>query len=137
MKFESAIEWLEKAGLVYTVKNLKTPKLPLSGYVDRSKFKLYVLDSGLLGAMLDIHSRVIVRGNSLFSEYNGAFIENYAASELIKSGFQELFYWTSKYEAEVDFVITNSNNKIIPIEVKSGLSRQKKSLRVYDECAKI
>ena len=133
LKFESAIEWLEKAGLVYTVKNLKTPKLPLSGYVDRSKFKLYVLDSGLLGAMLNIQSRVIVRGNSLFSEYNGAFIENYAASELIKSGFQELFYWTSKYEAEVDFVITNGDNKIIPIEVKSGLSRQKKSLRVYDE----
>ncbi len=133
LKFESAIEWLEKAGLVYTVKNLKTPKLPLSGYVDRSKFKLYVLDSGLLGAMLDIHSRVIVKGNSLFSEYNGAFIENYAASELIKSGFQELFYWTSKYEAEVDFVITNRDNKIIPIEVKSGLSRQKKSLRIYDE----
>ncbi len=39
-KFESAIEWLKKAGLVYTVNNLKLPKLPLSGYVDNSKFKV-------------------------------------------------------------------------------------------------
>ena len=132
-KFESAIEWLKKAGLVYTVNNLKLPKLPLSGYVDNSKFKLYMLDSGLLGAMLNIHSSLIVKGNNLFSEYNGAFIENYTAVELIKSGFEELFYWTSKFDAELDFVVSNEENIIIPIEVKSGMSKQKKSLRVYAE----
>ena len=37
-KFESAIEWLGKAGLVYIANNLKTPKLPLSGYIDKTKF---------------------------------------------------------------------------------------------------
>ncbi len=132
-KFESAIEWLKKAGLVYTVNNLKLPKLPLSGYADNTKFKLFLLDSGLLGAMLNIHSSLIVKGNNLFSEYNGAFIENYAAVELIKSGFEELFYWTSKFDAELDFVVSNEENKIIPIEIKSGLSKQKKSLRVYAE----
>lgn len=132
-KFESAIEWLKKAGLVYISNNLKTSKLPLSGYVDRSKFKLFILDSGLLGAMLNIHSSLIVRGNDLFSEYNGAFIENYAAAELIKAGFGELFYWTSKFEAEVDFVISNNENAVVPVEVKSGMSKQKKSLKIYSE----
>lgn len=132
-KFESAIEWLKKAGLVYISNNLKTPKLPLSGYVDRSKFKLFILDSGLLGAMLNIHSSIIVKGNDLFSEYNGAFIENYAAAELIKAGFEELFYWTSKFEAEVDFIIPNNENTVVPVEVKSGMNKQKKSLKIYSE----
>ena len=132
-KFESAIEWLRKAGLIYIVDNLKTPKLPLSGYVDKKKFKLYLLDSGLLGAMLKIHSNLIVNDNKLFSEYNGAFIENYVASELTKTGYEDLFYWTSNFEAEVDFIIFNNENEIIPIEVKSGLSRRKKSLNVYIE----
>lgn len=132
-KFESSIEWLKKAGLVYTANNLKIPKLPLSGYVDNTKFKLFMLDTGLLGAMLNIHSSLIVKGNDLFSEYNGAFIENYAAVELIKAGVEELFYWTSKYEAEVDFVVSTNKNIIVPLEVKSGMSKQKKSLRIYEE----
>ncbi|MCK5672183.1 MAG: DUF4143 domain-containing protein, partial [Spirochaetales bacterium] len=132
-KFESAIEWLGKAGLVYIANRLKTPKLPLSGYIDKTKFKLFMLDSGLLGAMLNIHSDTIVKGNNLFSEYNGAFIENYTAAELMKAGFEELFYWTSNYEAEVDFVISTNENIIVPIEVKSGMSKQKKSLKVYEE----
>ncbi len=130
-RFESAIEWLRKAGLIYIVNNIKTPKLPLSGYEDRAKFKIYMLDSGLLGAMLSIHSNLIVNNNKLFSEYNGAFIENYVATELTKAGYEELFYWSSDYEAEVDFVISDNENDIIPIEVKSGFSRHKKSLKVY------
>ncbi len=130
-KFESAIEWLRKAGLIYIVKNIKAAKLPLSGYVDKTKFKLFLLDSGLLGAMLNIHSSLIVNDNKIFSEYNGAFIENYVSNELIKIGFEELFYWTSNFEAEIDFIISNNKNNIIPLEVKSGLSRQKKSLKVY------
>ncbi len=132
-KFESAIEWLRKAGLIYIANKIKTPKFPLSGYVDKTKFKLFILDSGLLGAILNIHSNLIVKDNRLFSEYNGAFIENYVAAELTKTGYEELFYWASNFEAEVDFIISNNENEIIPIEVKSGLSRQKKSLRVYSE----
>ena len=51
----------------------------------------------------------------------------------MKAGCEELFYWTSNYEAEVDFVISTNENTIVPVEVKSGMSKQKKSLKVYEE----
>lgn len=130
-RFEVAIEWLRKAGLIYIVYNIKTPKLPLMGYVERNKFKIYTLDPGLLGAMLDVPSQVIVLNDQLFSQYNGAFTENYAAGELIRSlDSDHVFYWTSKSEAEVDFILS-IEGKVLPLEVKSGLSRRTKSLRVY------
>lgn len=128
--FEQTIEWLRNAGLVHIINNLRTPKLPLSGYADYSKFKLYLLDTGLLGAMLGVTSDIIMRPSALFVEYNGAFIENFVATELIKQALNPLFYWTSRGDAEVDFVM-QSANQIIPIEVKSGLSKNIKSLRSY------
>ena len=130
-RLETAIEWLRKAGLIYLVYNIKTPKVPLSGYTDRSKFKIYLLDSGLLGAMLEVESQAIILGDKLFSEYNGAFIENYVAEELLAHvDTESIYYWTSASEAEVDFVLSKAGN-IFPLEVKSGLSGKAKSLRVY------
>ncbi len=128
--YEQTIEWLKGAGLIYVVPNISTPKLPLSGYADLSKFKIYMFDTGLLGALLKITSAAIVTENRLFEEYNGAFIENYAACELKASGINELFYWTSRSDAEVDFVMQNEE-KIIPVEVKSGKNRNTKSIRSY------
>lgn len=128
--FENSIEWLKKAGLIYVVYNVSVPKLPLAGYADRSKFKLYMPDTGLLGAMLNLSSDIIIKPTELFTEYNGAFIENFVAGELTIAGNKDLFYWTSKNDAEVDYV-TEYQNKIYPIEVKSGLSGSIKSLRSY------
>jgi hypothetical protein len=130
--YEQTIEWLTKSGLVYQAKNIKVPKLPLSGYVDYTKFKVYLLDTGLLAAMLNLSSSLIIEPLDLFSEYNGAFTENFVANELIASGCKELYYWTSKSDAEVDFIM-EKRNSLFPVEVKSGMSRHKKSLTVYNE----
>jgi len=130
-RLEIAVEWLRKAGLIYTVYNIKTPKLPLSGYTDANKFKIYMMDTGLLGALLEVPSQVIILGDKLFSEYNGAFIENYAAKELIGlMEAEEIFYWTSANEAEVDFILAIAGN-IFPLEIKSGISGKAKSLKLY------
>jgi len=132
-RFETAVEWLRKSGLIYIAYNIKIPKLPLSGYTDRSKFKIYLLDPGLLGALLEVPSQVIIQGDKLFSEYNGAFIENYAAGELIgPMGSGNLFYWASDSEAEVDFILSMAGD-IFPLEIKSGISGKAKSLKVYSE----
>ncbi len=132
-RFDSAIEWLRKAGLIHIIYNLKAPKMPPAGYIDRNRFKIYMLDPGLLGAVLDLSSQAIILGDQLFSEYNGAFTENYVAGELTAGlGTGNIFYWTSNSQAEVDFVIYR-NGEFLPIEVKSGLSRRTKSLRIYSE----
>jgi predicted AAA+ superfamily ATPase len=76
---------------------------------------------------------VIILGDNLFSEYSGAFVENYVSQELsVQIDSEEIFYWTSKSEAEVDFIVP-IGSKIFPLEVKCGLSRRTKSLRVYAE----
>ena len=128
--YQLSIEWLKNAGLIHVVNHLRAGKLPISGYADYSKFKIYVLDTGLLGAMLNLSSDIILKPNELFSEYNGAFVENYTCLELLKIVEQDLFYWSSEREAEVDFVFQRGN-EIYPLEVKSGLNRNTKSLRSY------
>jgi len=128
--YEQTIEWLRKAGLVHLVYNVETPKLPLSAYADYSKFKVYMHDTGLLAAKLNISSDQIVLPDALFREFNGAFIENFIAQELASSGRNNLFYWTSRSDAEIDFLI-ESSQKIYPLEVKSGTSRNTKSLQSY------
>lgn len=116
--------------MIHLVNNIRTPKLPLSGYADFTKFKIYLLDTGLLGAMLNITSDIIINPTKLFAQYNGAFIENFVATELIKLGIKDLFYWTSNSDAEVDFIIQYAN-EIFPLEVKSGSSVKMRSLKSY------
>ena len=74
--YERTTEWLKNSGLVNLAFNISTPKLPLSGYADFSKFKIYLHDTGLLGAMLDLTSDILVKPVKIFTEYNGVYIEN-------------------------------------------------------------
>ena len=128
--YSESIQWLVDAGLVYQCFNIKTPKLPLSGYREDNIFKLYLVDTGLLGALLRLSPKTIVEGNQLFSEYNGAFTENYVAQELIANSHKELYYWSSGNTAEVDFIVPY-DEQIFPLEVKAGISTKKKSLKIY------
>ena len=130
--FDQSIEWLRKAGLINVIYNISVPKLPLSAYADYSKFKVYLHDVGLLAALLRIPSELIIFPTEIFSEFNGAFIENFVAQELRYYKNEQLHYWTSKSDAEVDFVIESEKN-IFPVEVKSGLNRNIKSLRSYSD----
>ena len=130
--FEQTIEWLRKAGLINIAYNITTPKNPLSVYADYSKFKVYLHDVGLLAAMLNIPSGLIISPTELFRGFNGAFIENFVAQELLFYKQNKLFYWTSRSDAEVDFIIESIKN-IYPVEVKSGTSRNLKSLKSYSD----
>jgi uncharacterized protein len=128
-EFEIALQWLVEAGLIYKVYNISTPKIPLEGYSDFNTFKIYLVDVGLLGAMSDLSAKSILDQNQLFQEFRGALVENYIAQELVHSHYG-LFYWSSEGKAELDFVLQH-DDLIYPLEVKSGNSGKKKSLRVY------
>ncbi len=129
--FAQTIEWLKGAGLINVAYNISLPQLPLSGYTDYSKFKIYLLDTGLLGAMLNLSSRMIIEPETIFKQFNGAFIENFVAQELACEHI-DLYYWTSKSDAEIDFII-EKNNHLLPLEVKSGTSLNLKSLQSYSK----
>lgn len=129
--YDQTIEWLRKAGLINIAYNVELPRIPLSAYADYTKFKVYMHDVGLLAAKLNITSDQIISPDALFKGFNGAFIENYAAQELTSLGNKPLYYWTSRSDAEVDFLL-ESGQQIFPLEVKSGTSRNTKSLQSYD-----
>ncbi len=131
-EYETAIQWLISAGLIIQSHDLSIPKLPLKSYMNANAFKIYALDVGLLGAMSHLEPRIILEGNRLFEEFKGALTENYAAQTLHLKHADEIYYWTSSSSAEVDFIISD-NQSIFPLEVKAGLSKHKKSLKVFGE----
>ena len=75
--------------------------------------KAFFLDSGFRNVAIKNFQPIENRTDK------GSLYENFAASELLKSGI-ELKYWRTKSMAEVDFVIERGN-KIIPVEIKSNL----------------
>lgn len=131
-EFETSIQWLKSAGLIIQSHHISIPKFPLDAYADKQAFKIFLLDVGLLGAMSKLDPRIILNGDLLFQEFKGSLTENYVALELHYRYLEELYYWTSQGIAKVDFIIAH-DQQIYPIEVKSGFSKQKKSLLIYAE----
>ncbi len=129
--FETAINWLVDAGLVLKVNRIEKPTLPLNAYADFDAFKLFLLDIGLLNAIADLDQRILLEKNSILTEFKGALTEQFVCQQLkIK---KELYYWiATNATAEVDFVL-QSQNEIIPIEVKAEENLKSKSLKVYVE----
>lgn len=130
--FEMAIQWLTDAGLLHKVYNTSKASLPLVAYQDLSAFKLFHNDVGLLGAMSHLNTKTIAEGNTIFTEYKGALTEQYVFQQLTQNENLLIYYHTfgnSKYE--LDFLIQNSDDAIIPIEVKSGESLKSNSFRLF------
>ncbi len=132
-EYENAMTWLEDAGLIYRVCSVENSRYPLQYYADRSAFKIYVLDVGLLGAMAGLPVDILAQGTRLFNEYEGALVENYVAQQLISAGQNELYYWRSKGgTAKLDFLYETGEH-IIPLEVKASVNSKSKRLKSYDE----
>lgn len=130
--YERALQWLLDAGLIYKVYQISTPKLPLSAYRNSNIFKVFLLDVGLLGAMVNLSPGLILEGNTIFSHFQGALVENYVVQQLKPKSREDLYYWTSAGKAEVDFVFA-VNDGVWPLEAKAGVNLKSKSLKVYNE----
>jgi predicted AAA+ superfamily ATPase len=130
--YEGAIEWLSDAGLILKSYLVESPKFPLSAYANNNIFKVFLLDVGLLGAQSKLSPQAIIDGDLLFTEFKGAFTENFIAQELMAAKHHHPYYWTSEGTAEIDFLI-EEEQQIYPLEVKAGASQKKKSLLVYNQ----
>ena len=129
-EYESALNWLNDANLIYKCYDLTKCDFPLVAYNDLSAFKIYMNDIGLLRRMANLDSRIIIEGNKLFEEFKGAFTENYVCQTLVSLYNNPLNYFTFDRN-EIDFVI-QYKNEIIPIEVKSNKSTNNNSLTKYN-----
>ena len=132
-EYENALTWLCDAGLIFKVSAVGSERYPLAHYADTSCFKVYALDVGLLGALARSPAELMVQGNRLFNEYEGALVENYAAQEIVAGANRPLYYWRSQGgKAELDFLCEFAE-QVCPLEVKAGVNPRSKSLKSYDE----
>ena len=126
-EYATSLDWLEASNMVLRCKCVKTPEIPLEGFVDVDTFKLYLSDIGILNSILKISIEDILTDN--ISLYKGIIAENYVANQLVCNG-HDLYYWKNVATSEVDFLLYTKDG-IIPIEVKAGNSTQSKSLNIY------
>ena len=129
--FEIAIQWLIDAGLVYKVNRSRDAKMPLKFYADNDAFKLYLIDIGLLGALSMTPASQMLIGDNVFSEFKGAFTENYVLQQMIaRQEFAVYYFSKDNSSLEIDFLV-QSESRIIPIEVKAEENVKSKSLSTF------
>lgn len=129
--FETAIQWLVDAGIVHRVHRCKVPEMPLKFYEDFDAFKLYLLDVGLLGALSGVPSSQILVNNEVFTQFKGAFTENYVLQQLCSFDDLPIYYYSKENSmVEVDFVL-QAPSRIIPIEVKAETNVKSKSFSQF------
>ena len=83
--YQSGITWLEQAGLVTKVRRISKPDLPLCPYADDAAFKLFLLDVGLLGAMVRLDKSTVIGGSAIFEEFKGVSPSSTSASSWCRS----------------------------------------------------
>ncbi len=128
--FELAIQWLMDAGIVYKVNRISEPKMPIKFYEDFDAFKLFLLDCGLLACMADAPVAQMLVGNNVFVEFKGAFTEQYVMQQLKALGFTPYYWSNSKTPAEIDFIV-QTNDRIVPVEVKAEENVRARSLAQF------
>ncbi len=129
-EFEMAIQWLIDSGLLHKV--VSKPSLPLAAYKELSAFKLYHNDTGLLGAMTKLNAKTLLNGNAVFTEFKGAMTEQFVFQQLLLNEALSVHYFSfndSKYE--IDFIIQNEQDEIIPLEAKSGENLKARSFKLF------
>ncbi|MCI5780049.1 MAG: AAA family ATPase [Lentisphaeria bacterium] len=130
---EDALQWLVGASMVQKVNAVDTPEYPLTAVMEQKTFKLYPSDVGVLRKLARISPEVIVNSLDIFSDFKGRLAENLVLEQFYALGMAPVCYWfNGQGKAEVDFLI-QSGNRIVPVEVKSGLNVNAKSLKFYRE----
>ncbi len=128
-RLATVFDWLIAAELVIKVSIVEHVELPLTAYTDESRFKLYLFDIGILGALADLPLTAILDCD--YGTYKGYIAENFVAQELIAQGVMNLHSWQQD-RSEIEFLYLD-HSKIIPIEVKSGWVTRSQSLNKYAE----
>ena len=117
-RHENDFIWLKDADMALPTYNVEEPMSPLKLNEQRNLFKLFQNDVGLLSCQ---YSSGGIQLKILQGDVNvnyGSVFENAIAQEFHAHGWN-LYYFNSKKQGEIDFLL-ESDNEIIPVEVKSG-----------------
>lgn len=131
-----ALRTLEKAMLVNLVYPTTEPLLP--GTPDKRKQPyLQVVDTGLMNFFTGLQESLIGT-RDLHEAYRGRIIHHWVGQQLLSTmqlPVENLRFWVREKKqstAEVDFIIP-FENKLVPVEVKSGTAGKLRSLHQFME----
>ena len=138
-ELEPSLLHLEKAGIIHQISRNQGQGLPLGAKANITKFKLMMHDIGLNQAILGLELKDwIVSPTSAFVN-QGNITESFVGQEFLAysdpSDKEQLYYWHREERgsnAEIDYLIT-LDQKIIPVEVKSGHGGSMQSMRLFLE----
>jgi predicted AAA+ superfamily ATPase len=128
-RLAGVIDWLLAAELIIKIPIVEHIELPLMAYTEENRFKLYLFDTGILGALSNLSPKSIL--NYEYGTYKGYFAENFVATEFIAKGVTHLNSWQQN-RAEIEFLYL-LDDQLVPIEVKSGWVTRSQSLKKYVE----
>ena len=127
---KKAFNLLETARLFTKVNNVSPNGIPLGASKSEKIFKAIFLDIGLLSNLSGLNSKELISKQKLSTMYNGKMAEQFVGQELRAIYEDNVFYWRraeKNSNAEIDYIVANEQ-KIIPIEVKSGKAGKLKSM---------
>lgn len=121
-RYQNSFLWLKNAGVALPTFCVTEPSAPLMLNKSANLFKLFLSDVGLLASMYmdGIQLKLLNREKDINF---GSIYENAAAQELKAHGY-DLYYFNSKKQGELDFVIERGGD-VLPIEIKSGKDYQR------------
>ncbi|MCG2711026.1 MAG: ATP-binding protein [Candidatus Omnitrophica bacterium] len=136
---KQALDLLIQAGLAYKIYHTAGHGVPLGAEIKSNKYKVILFDTGMHFRILNLNNADILVAEDIDMINKGAIAEVFVGNEFIKSMDNrirgQLFYWHNERKgtsSEVDYLIQREN-KIIPVEVKSGKTGKMKSMRVFLE----
>ena len=121
-RYQNSFIWLKNAGVALPTFCVTEPTVPLMLNKSANLFKLFLSDVGLLASMYmdGIQLKLLNREKDINF---GSVYENAAAQELKAHGY-DLYYFNSRKQGEIDFVIERGGD-VLPIEIKSGKDYQR------------
>ncbi|HLW40619.1 MAG TPA: ATP-binding protein, partial [Brumimicrobium sp.] len=132
-EYEDTLNWLVDYGLIHRIYRITKPGFPIRSYEDLKAFKIFALDTGLLGALSGLDAQLLLQKNKLFTEFKGALTEQFILQQLISENGIHPNYWSNDTSSnEVDFIIEHQQN-LYPLEVKAEENLQSKSLKSYHQ----
>ncbi len=116
-RYEESFVWLRDAGVALPCYNVAEPVVPLRFNEQRTLFKLFMADTGLLCAagMENVQFDIL---NGDLSINMGSILENVFAQIFVRNGFP-IWYFTKQKYGELDFVL-QQGKRCLPVEIKSG-----------------
>ena len=143
--YGNAIDFLNESMMVNNTVNVTNPEIALEMYADRTKFKMYMGDTGLLvthilnnGGDIDKMYRSLIIDDLGINQ--GMIFENMVA-QMLRANGHELYFHEFEYSPnnnrvskkyEVDF-LTVKGKRLSPIEVKSSGYKSHRSFDYFKE----